>query len=540
MRHVKIFVILMIGMIICSIISGCVNNETTSKSSMKNVELTGNFKKDVINIGKTLENNGIKVVKFSVWGAGDPNSVMRVYGIVEAANRINKIWEDNGIDVKIKVDTYYVSSFQNLYKDYLSKQPLGMAGDFFVNSYVYVPILAKEGYILNINEYVKKYEHDLSDYYPVLLKVCKYNGEFYALPQDTEVRPLYINKKVAEKIGIDIKNFPKEVEEGKITWSDIYNYAKKAKNMGLVKWGILHRKGSAHPDLIQFIYAFNGTLYDKKNNKLVLDVPAVYKWLYVEWKFARDRLIPKDMMVWDWRKQIHPTVLKGETLFWIGGSWNWAEWQTKNYVGKPFTAEELRNMFSYSLFPAGERGCKPVTLSQPFVWMINSKVGEENSKYNELKDVYQKLAFLMVLKANDPDINAIHCIISAHLPIREKAAKLLENDNWINKVKNLDINFSPEVKNSIKDIVKRTVNPINAKFLASLTYMLNYTHFAPSHPEYPALADIFTTAVDKVLRGEMTPKEAIEFIIQKINANPDLKQNTEIIGKVPKNWKFPQ
>ena len=85
-----------------------------------------------------------------------------------------------------------------------------------------------------------------------------------------------------------------KVKNGEFTWSDVYAEAKVAKEKGCSEWGLIHRKGSAHPDLIQFIFAFGGTLYDENGDKLVLDVPAVYKWLYVEWKFARDGLLPED------------------------------------------------------------------------------------------------------------------------------------------------------------------------------------------------------------------------------------------------------
>lgn len=172
--------------------------------------------------------------------------------------------------------------------------------------------------------------------------------------------------------------------------------------------------------------------------------------------------------------------------------------------------------------------------------MINSKAGQLNPKYEELKDVYHALAFLMIVKASDPEINAIHSVISAHLPVRKEAAKLIKDDAWLNKLKNLDLDLAPEVKENIKGIVEKTVNPINAKFLADVSYMLEYTHLAPAHPKYPALADIFKEAVDKVLRGEMTPEEAVKFIEDKINADVELSKNVEIVGEIPKDWKFPQ
>jgi len=45
------------------------------------VELTGNLEQDVVNVGKALQDAGITEVKYTVWSGGDPNSVMRVYGV---------------------------------------------------------------------------------------------------------------------------------------------------------------------------------------------------------------------------------------------------------------------------------------------------------------------------------------------------------------------------------------------------------------------------------------------------------------------------
>ena len=516
--------------------------------------LTGNLEEDLAAIARYLSAEGIKEARFTVWGVGDPNSVLRAYAVVEAAYRLNKILEKKGIDFKITVEPVFRrGGGDQMAQDFASKFQAGQNPDIMANSFKHIAPFAEEGYILDITDYVNAYKNtELSDYYESLMKAVTYKGRVYGLPQDTEARPLYWRTDVAEcvskALGEDIlKDLYARVERGEVTWSTVYKYAKAAVDNGCSKWGVLHRKGSAHPDLIQFIYAFGGELEDPKTGKLVLDVPAVYKWLYVEWKMARDGIIPPDMMSWDWAKQIHPAVVSGQTLVWIGGTWHWTEWQTKPYykdpkTGKtrPLTAEEVKKYFYYTLFPAGEKGLKPVTLSQPFVWVIASNAGKDNPKYDEYKDLYHMLAFLLVVKANDPDLVAIHSIISAHLPIREKAAKLIADKQWVDKLAKLEVELSPEVKQKIADIVKKTVNPINVEFLANASKLLKYTRLTPMHPQYPKLADIFRDAVDMVLRGEATPDKAIEYIKQKIRADPDLAKAVEIRGEIPKDWQFPQ
>ena len=511
------------------------------------VELTGNLEQDIINVGKALQAAGISEVRYSVWSGGDPNSVMRVYGIVEAAARIMKMWGENGINVRISVDTNYYQKPDAVYQDFVSKWALNQAPDIMANGYVYIASLADEGYILDLTPYLSKYQDFLSDFYAPVLEAMKYNGKLYGIPQDTEARPIYISKEAAACAGIDLDDLAGKVKAGQFTWSDLFNLAKQAKEAGCVEWGLIHRKGSAHPDLIQFIYAFGGSLYDENTGKLVLDKEAVYKWFAVERAFADAGLLPHDMMSWDWGKQIHPTVVNGKAFAFIGGVWHWTEWQTKAYYHDPQTGEdrglrpeEVEAKFYYTLFPAGEPGKQPVTLSQPFAWVINSKAGYQNPDYDRLKDIYQKLAVLLVIKASDPDIIAIHSIISSHLPVTKAGAELLQDQGFVNDLPNLPTIRSDEVRNAISDIVERTANPINIEFLMNTTYMLEYTHFTPKHPQYPKLADLFADAIDKVLRGTMTPEEAVDYLVSKINADPDLKDAVEVVGEVPTGWQFPQ
>ena len=508
--------------------------------------LTGNFRSDVVALGRYFESKGVRTIKYTVWAAGDPNSVMRMYGIVEGAEKINSIWSEEGINVKITVDKYWQDSFHALYDEFLSAVPQGTNGDFFVNSYVFIASLAEEGYILDISSYVQAYSSELEDFYAPLMKAAQYNGKYYGIPQDTEARPLYIRRDVAECMGWDLTDLAEKVKNGEFTWYDVYEKALEAKQKGCSTWGLIHRKGSAHPDLIQFIFAFGGKLYDEAEGKLVVDKEALYKWFSVEYQFARAGLLPEDMMAWDWAQQIHPTIVSGDTLFDIGGTWYWTEWQTKKYYTDPdtgearaLTPEEVAEKFYYTLFPAGEPGKEPVTLSQPFMWMIASNAGKDNPDYDANSEAYHMLAFLIVIGASDAEINAIHSIISAHVPVRKSAANLLNDQSWIQKLVNLELDLSKETKDAIRDIVAATAKPENIQFLASVSYMLDYTKLAPSHPLYPKLADILKEAIDKVIRGAMTPEEAVNYVLDKIQADPDLSKNVSIVGEMPSGWEFP-
>ncbi len=512
-------------------------------------QLTGNFEEDVVAIGRWLEQNGVTEVKYTVDAAGDPNSVLRLYGLVEAAYRINEIWEAQGINVRVTVDGVYEADFKKAFDNFVSKYELGQNGDFFVNSYIYIATLAADERLLDITDWVNAYwDTVFSDFYTPLMEAAKYEGKYYGIPQDTEARPLYIRKDIAACMGWNLEGLDEKVKNGEFTWKDVYMKAKEAVDKGCAEWGLMHRKGSAHPDLIQFIFAYGGALYDPDTGKLVVDKEAIYKWFETERAFVEAGLLPSNILDWDWATQIHPTIVgeKG-ALFDIGGTWYWTEWQTKDYYEdpatgqkRPLTPEEVKEKFYYTLFPAGEPGLKPVTLSQPFMWMIAANAGKANPNYDnpEYRDAYQKLAFLLVVAASDPEINAIHSVISAHVPVRKAATTLLNDEAWVQKLANLEVDLAPEVKDAISDIVAKTVDPINVQFLASVGYMLEYTKLASSHPYYSKLAGIFKDALDQVLKGQATPEEAVNYIVAKVRADPNLRDTVEIKGEIPKDWKF--
>ena len=275
---------------------------TTTTSLSPPTKLTGNVVNDVVAIGKYLSAQGIKEVKFVVWGAGDPNSVMREYAIIEAAHRLNNILAEHHVDFKIVIDKqrsmFKRGGGDKLAEDFAAAFQSGSNPDIMANSFKHVAIFAQQGYILDITNYIEAYQNLFNDFYSSIMKAVVYKDHYYGVPQDTEARPLYWRTDVAacikQKTGTDIlADLAKKIEEGQVTWHDVYKYAKMAKENGCSEWGLIHRKGSAHPDLIQFIYAFGGKLEDPQTGKLVLPVDAVYKWLYVEWKMARDGLIPR-------------------------------------------------------------------------------------------------------------------------------------------------------------------------------------------------------------------------------------------------------
>ncbi|MEM1610407.1 MAG: hypothetical protein QXQ57_02025 [Sulfolobales archaeon] len=174
----------------------------------------------------------------------------------------------------------------------------------------------------------------------------------------------------------------------------------------------------------------------------------VFDWFYRA-SMKQGKVISDKLIGLDFNRDVHPTVVAGKVLFWFGGTWHKGQW-----VGSfGLKEEDFWRYFGYALYPPGHRGGKPVTLSQPLVYMISS-----TSKNPEL-------AFLIITLATDSYLNARHAVSSAHLAIRYSELS------------------HPEYT---KD-----------RFLAETGYMVKYARYQPNHPKW----GIYQQAIFDVIRG---------------------------------------
>ncbi len=430
-------------------------------------------------------------IELRVWGAGDPASVTRVNNPEAAAKLLTELLKTLGITAEVKVvEKYYHRGPWAEYekKIYLAYEA-GKLPDIIAVGHEWIPMLAEKGIIIPLDEYVEKY-WDLA-FYDIpkpLWEAVTYKGHIWAIPQDTEARPVYVWKPALKALGWtdeEIAALPEKVKSGEFTLDDMLELAKKAVEKGLVKYGILHRP-TPGGELWQIYLAYGGKLWDPATGKMVLKKGAMLKALEWFYKGAQVyKVIPSDMTTWSWRS-IHTAVVSGQTLFWFGGTWHWAEWQKVPYHPKLGKVPEsyLWENFIFMLVPSGYKGGKPVTLSHPFVYVITSQ-----SKHPEV-------AALILALVTQPEFDVKHAVGSAHIPVRKAS---LEH---------------PEMK--------------KAKFLSDVAYMLDYTTFEPMHPLWSKYKKIIFDAIAAVEMGKMKPDEALKFMIDSIKADPELAKEVVI------------
>ncbi len=410
-----------------------------------------------------------KEVKLTIWAIGPDNpSFWRAKAFNVAIDRLNKILGATGSDVKIVGNV----SFETVsWGDYRTRALLafksGKGPDIYTTGHEDIGMLADAGYIIPLDKYINKYKWYFDSFFPNLWNSVKLKGKIYGIPQDTEARMIYIRKDALKKMGWSDEKIKKFIEagwKGEITLEDILKVGAEAKKKGIVKWGFYHRP-TPGVDYFQIYLAYGGRMWDPDTGKLVLSEKAALETL----KFFYDavntyKITPSGMTSVSW-KSIHKAVVNGDVLFWLGGSWNWAEWQRDYNASEDYLFKNI----AFIPIPPGKKGGKPVTISHPVVYMVSSTCKNPD------------LAVALIGMALAPDLNTKHAVTSGHLAISYKQLGLPEYNK--------------------------------AKFLSMVTPLLKFTRFAPNHPKFNTYnKEGWYKAIQMVEVNGAKPEKALSFL----------------------------
>lgn len=101
--------------------------------------------------------------------------------------------------------------------DYWTKLNTAIAGnvapDLAMNDSSTVVSRAMNGTIVPLNQFIEADDFDTSVYYPVLMDAMEYEGDYYGIANDTDVRVLYWNKDHFEEAGLDPDTPPANWDE---------------------------------------------------------------------------------------------------------------------------------------------------------------------------------------------------------------------------------------------------------------------------------------------------------------------------------------
>lgn len=413
-------------------------------------------------------------VKLTAWTIGpDAPSFYRRDNLIAAAEPLNKAL---GGEKKIEVDATFESGGQ--WGDYLQKFTLAaeakQAPDIVLAGHENFAPWVGPGYVIALDDLIKKYENEgeLKNVIPRLWDSMKLKGKTYAVPQDTEARPMYYRKDLLAKMGWDkakIDGLPDAVRKGEFAWPDFVATAKEAVSKGVVGAGMgwYHRptKGADH---YMFYYQNGGQMQDAGTGKLVLVKDALQKHYQLHANAVlTDGITPKTLYGSQF-KQWHETVVSGTVLFYNAGTWTWKEWIT---TYKQPEDSQWANV-GFMLIPAAAKGGKPVTLSHPLAYMVTS-----NAKDPEL-------AFRLIAHATTAPLNSKHAVESAHLAVLTTQEK--------------DPTYQKD------------------KFLLAAGYMSEFTNFIPNHPKFGTYDDVLFRVLGAVEGGQLTPAAAVDTAVKEL------------------------
>ncbi|MDQ7860021.1 MAG: extracellular solute-binding protein [Armatimonadota bacterium] len=411
-----------------------------------------------------------RTVVLRAWTIGPDNpSITRFRNLETAAERLNAELRREGANTQVRVEGFFdTTNWDSFLRRVLLAFQGGDPPDIVQASAALASTWATAGFISPLDEYIPRHPQ-FADVYPALWTAMRYQGKTWAIPQDTEARPLYFNKFLLRRLGWNdqqIADLPKRIISGDFTWDDVMTVAREARQRNVIEpgRGYYHRPVNG-PDFVQWYRSFGGRDFDQATGKLVFNRAAAlryYRWLRAG---VEAGVIERDRLNNDWNRFHQPiTDGDGRVLFWSGGTWNWAEWE-QQWVATKGGEPWLFERFGFAPHPSYTKGGKPITLSNPQAYMLAAR--------SRNKDLAMRLLALTTV----PDLDAKHAVGSAHLPV-----------------------------------LRRTAAMVNNRFLKEVSYLLDYTTFLPIHPDLPRWQDAFYRGVSAAESGSTTPEQAVELV----------------------------
>ncbi len=396
----------------------------------------------------------------------------------DAAIALNEELKAEGSNITVVIESVKdEGGWSDFKKKFAMAAEDGQGPDIVCSGHEDIPIYANAGYIIPIAGSVseaKALSPEFDDVIESLWNCTQWRGDVWAVPQDTEARPMFFSKTKLKELGwsdAKVEALPDEIAKGNFTLTDLIETAQEAVAAGVVEpgYGYWHRprKGG---DYIQYYVSHGGIIYDEEKDKLVIVKDALEKWYAFQRKLVETKITPDKYIGIEW-KIWHDVVGNNKALFWNGGIWQWSDWATNYTEGGESV---LKANTGYALQPAAEKGGKAGTLSHPLVYMIT----DEEASGNGRRDIVLRL----LQKMTTTELNTRHAVDSTHIAILE----------------------------SQKDYPAYQ----KSEFLADVTYMLDQNYYQPNHIMYGLWFDIVWDGMLASEQGEKTPADAAEGVVK--------------------------
>lgn len=385
----------------------------------------------------TISFSKTKIVFWHMYDSGPGKEVMD-----EIINRFNS-QNTAGIEVEALAISFW---------DYWDKLGVAMAAgqepDVFMHDLGNVPSRAYKGVLADLTPYImaKGIDPDKT-FFSVPLSMCKWEGKFYALPFETDVRLLYWNKDLFKQAGLDPNKPPS-------TWQELWDYAskidKKSPQGNYEVLGFNPIYGQSY--FWMYVWGTGGTFHDEKGN-ISVNNPTVVKALE-EWMAMLNKLGVKEL------EQFNATYGWAADAFLSGKLGVVIQVGQYASIIRAF-APNLNYGVTHIPYPA-----KKATWSNGFSLEVSSRSKNIDAAAEFVLYLVSKEVQLMMAKR----LNSLICNIEAATD-----ASLMENPEWRLQVEALE-----------------------------------FSQFRPFVLEAPVWYEELQKAVDEVRLGRKTPKKALD------------------------------
>ena len=396
-----------------------------------------------------------------------------LFGIAEVNADLEAAGDSRRVVLKTIQDN---TGFGDIMQEFALAFEDAQAPDIILTGHEFIGTEATAGRIISLESLIGDFP-EFDNMIEGLWPAVTFKGERWGIPQDMEARPIYWDKNLLASVpGWDaarVEGLTDEITAGNFTLSDMLDTAEAAVGAGIVDSGMGYwMRPSNGDDFTAVYFAYGGEVIDADTGTLIYDTVAGLKFYqFFERGLTGDGA--HSFLTGDWGGSYHPNVAGGNVLFWAGGTWQWAEWADQ-WTGKSnldLGGEEYQFAnWGYGLYPAGEAGGSPTTVSHPLAYLVSAQTEHPD------------LALAIIAKATTDEANTRHALNSAHLAILTTQAS-----------------FEPYTS----DV-----------FLTSVTYMVDFASFLPNNPNWGTQKQATFDALAGVQAGELTAQEAVDFVVE--------------------------
>jgi len=475
-KETRFRAIILLGMVLALVAAACAGAGDDSGSPPETVivEVPGETVTSIVEVEVEVPTGGELVTLVARCRAKPPiedgrcNNLLR--GVVDANAALAAAGDDRRVEVRIIQDNPaagdYVTEFE-------LASASGQAPDIIAAGHVNIGTWAASGIIADLTDLLGNYP-EFDDVIPSLWASTELNDRRWGVPQDAEARPLYFRKDLLLELGwsqAEVDSLPARLASGEYTWEDMFDTAEEAVNAGVVDpgfgWWPRPKNG---PDFLYFYYAAGGDVLDDSGSVIYDTAAALKVYEIMEDAVARDIMVDT-RLDGDWGSW-HNGVALGSVLFWYAGSWQWAEW-AELFVADLGGEEYLFENVGFGPIPALAAGTNtPITLTQPFVYMVSSDT--ENVD----------LALMVISKATTKELNTEYAVSSGKLAILKSQA-----------------DYEPYT---------------SARFQSEMAPILEFTTFQPNSPFFSSWSEAYYLGISAVVSGEVTPAEAVDIVVDQL------------------------